>query len=90
MGRVYYLQGFFKSVISTGSTTEKMKSKIFKLGKSDFLKGLVIAVLTGVGTALTVPNPTLKSVGIASLVGLISYLTKNLFTNSKDEILKPE
>ena len=67
-----------------------MKGKFLTLNRKDFLKGLVIAVLTGVGTALTVPNPTLKSVGIASLVGLISYLAKNLFTNSKDEILKPE
>ena len=64
--------------------------KLFKLGARDFLKGMVIAILTGIGTALTIPDPTLKSVGIASLVGLISYLTKNLFTNSKDEILKSE
>jgi len=64
--------------------------KLFKLGTRDFLKGMVIAILTGIGTALTIPEPTLKSVGIASLVGLISYLTKNLFTNSKDEILKSE
>jgi len=67
-----------------------MKSKLFTLQVKDFIKGLIIAVLTGIGTALTVPDPTLKSVGIASLVGLISYLTKNLFTNSKDEILTPE
>lgn len=65
-------------------------SKFLTLGKSDFIKGLVIAVLTGVGTALTVPDFTLKSIAIASLVGMLSYLTKNLFTNSKDEILKPE
>jgi len=67
-----------------------MKSKLFTLQVNDFINGLIIAVLTGIGTALIVPDPTLKSVGIASLVGLISYLTKNLFTNSKDEILTPE
>ena len=67
-----------------------MKAKFLTLNVRDFLKGLIIAILTGVGTALTVPDPTFKSIGIASLVGLISYLTKNLFTNSKDEILTPE
>jgi len=65
-------------------------SKYLTLSVKDFLKGLVIAVLTGIGTALTTPEPTLKSIGIAALVGMVSYLAKNLFTNSKDKFLKPE
>ena len=65
-----------------------MKSKFLRLGAKDFIKGSVIAILTAIGTALTIDEPTLKKVGIAALVGFISYMTKNLFTNSNDQLLK--
>ena len=67
-----------------------MKSKFLKLGVNDFIKGAVIAILTAIGTVLTIDEVTIKKVALAALVGFISYLTKNLFTNSQDKILKTD
>jgi len=71
-----------------------MKSKFFSLTLKDFLKGSVVAIITGVLTAVSgIINPdelNLKRIGMAAIISFLAYLTKNLFTNSKDEILKPE
>jgi VIT1/CCC1 family predicted Fe2+/Mn2+ transporter len=75
-----------------------MKSKMFWLNAKDFIKGLVIAVLTAILTflqgALLNSEPIdltlIKKVGVAAAIGFISYLIKNLFTNKDDEILKPD
>lgn len=75
-----------------------MKSKIFWLNAKDFIKGLVIAVLTAILTflqaALINNDPVdlalIKKVSVAAAIGLLSYLIKNLFTNNHDEILKPD
>ena len=75
-----------------------IKAKLFSLDGRDFIKGLIIAVLTAIGTFLanelqagsTIDLVLLKRIGIAALVAFISYLTKNLLTNSKDEFITKE
>jgi hypothetical protein len=73
-----------------------MKSSLFTLNKADFIKGLVIAVLTGVITAAysTVQNGSLqfdwKAITISALSAAFAYITKNLLTNSNDEFLKKD
>jgi hypothetical protein len=73
-----------------------MKSSLFTLNKADFVKGLVIAVLTAVITAVytTVQTGILtfdwKSISIAALSAALAYITKNLLTNSNDEFLKKD
>ena len=70
-----------------------MKSSLFTLNKADFVKGLVIAVLTAVITAVysTVQSGTLafdwKAISIAALSAALAYITKNLLTNSNDQFL---
>jgi hypothetical protein len=69
-------------------------SEFLKLGKNDFIKGLLVASL---GAALGVIEPAvvtgtifntvvLISAGKTALVAGLAYLTKNLFTNSQGEI----
>lgn len=80
-----------------------MKSKLFSLGKSDWLKALIMSV---VSTAISVLGDAImqeftlgnysiaaihwKEIGAAVLVATISYLKKNLFSNSFGEFLKKE
>ena len=69
-----------------------MKSKFLNLNLKDFLKGLLIAILTGIGNYLAIKFNTgtelkLSQIGLAALIAFIAYLTKNLFTNNKDEFL---
>jgi hypothetical protein len=75
-----------------------MKTKFLRLGFRDFLKGLVLALITAVITFLTnelAANSTIdaelfKRIGITALIAFLSYLVKNLFTNNADELLKPD
>jgi EamA domain-containing membrane protein RarD len=73
-----------------------MNSSIFTLNKSDFLKGLIIAVLTAVITVAynTVQTGTLsfdwKAISTAAASAALAYIMKNLLTNSNDEFLKKE
>lgn len=73
-----------------------MKSSIFTLNKSDFLKGLIIAVITAVITILynTVQVGSLsfdwKAISTAAASAALAYIMKNLLTNSEDEFLKKE
>lgn len=73
-----------------------MKSSIFTLNKADFLKGLIIAVLTAVITVAynTVQTGTLsfdwKAISTAATSAALAYIMKNLLTNSEDEFLKKE
>lgn len=73
-----------------------MKSKLFSLNTRDFIRGLIIAILTAVLQLLQIVllDPALysfKSVlircGWTSVAAIISYLLLNLNTNSKGEIL---
>lgn len=73
-----------------------MNSSIFTLNKADFIKGLIIAVLTSVLTILynTVQTGSLtfdwKAIATAASSAALAYILKNLLTNSNDEFLKAE
>lgn len=77
---------------------KKQNSNFGKLKKSDFWKGLLMAVLSSFTTALVsifANLSDLKAINwtyvlIAGGVGFLAYLQKNLFTNSDGEILKKE
>jgi hypothetical protein len=74
------------------------KAKLFMLNTRDFFKGLVLAIITAVITFLanelqigsSVDLTLFKRMGIAAVIAFLSYLVKNLLTNSKGEILTPE
>jgi hypothetical protein len=73
-------------------------SEFLKLNGKDLFRGLVVAVLAIITSSLSVildagALPTSEQlIGIAKVVGTtaVSYLLKNLFTNSNGQILKPE
>jgi uncharacterized membrane protein len=75
-----------------------MKSKFMNLGMKDFLRGLVISIvstiLVGLTTALDsgmMPTPEQWKYLIITGIGSgVAYLAKNLFTNSEDQFLKKE
>jgi hypothetical protein len=75
-----------------------MNAKFLALKGIDYVKGFVVAVLTAVLTAVipviqTGTFPTgaqLKTMLISGLAAGIAYLIKNMLTNSKDELFKPE
>ncbi len=74
-----------------------MKSKFLSINWKDTLRGIGMAVLTGAFTALygalssgTIDKAAWKSVGIAAAAGGVGYIVKNFFTNSQDQVLKPE
>ena len=75
-----------------------MKSKFLNLDLKDLLKGAIVAVvtalLTGLYELITAGGDltwlNLKPVLLTSLAALISYLLKNMFTNSDGEILSRE
>lgn len=71
-----------------------MNSMFLKLGKNDFVKGLIVTVI---GSALGVIYPAisagtvvdmsvLKGAGMAGVTAGLAYLSKNLFTNSAGTI----
>ena len=73
-------------------------AKFGSLNKHDYLKGLMVtvstSVLTGIVTVMStgiVPTLVqLKTMAIAGVAAGISYLTKNLLTNSNNELGKTE
>jgi hypothetical protein len=72
-----------------------MKSRLFKLNGRDFFKGLLVAVVTALLSGIyniiqSGGEITVKSVIIPGVLAMISYLLKNLFTNSSDEMLTPD
>jgi len=75
-----------------------MKSKFLKLNKRDFLRGMVVAMGTAFFYGLSnmlfsgvVPNMgTLVSCSMISLSAGLTYILKNLFTNSYDEMFNRE
>lgn len=71
-----------------------MKSKFFSLSLRDFIKGMIVAILTAAYTYVQSVIITgffdWKILLFSTVAGFLGYLTKNLFTNSKDQILKNE
>ena len=73
-----------------------MNSSLFTLNSKDWIKGLVVAILTAVITVVysTIQTGTLvldwKAISIAGISAALAYITKNLLTNSNDEILTKE
>lgn len=73
-----------------------MNSSLFTLNSKDWIKGLVIAVLTAVITVVysTIQAGTLmldwKAISIAGISAALAYITKNLLTNSQDQLLTKE
>jgi hypothetical protein len=75
-----------------------MRSKFLRLNSRDFIKGIIVSVIcsfiTGLYQVISSGGdfswPTLKPVVIAAIGAGISYLTKNLLSNSKGEFLKSE
>ena len=73
-------------------------SNLFSLNLRDLVKGAVVAALAVIAAAVTTSLeagalPTIeqwKGIGWSGLMAFAAYLLKNLFTNSNDEILKPE
>ena len=75
-----------------------MRSDFLRLNSRDFYKGLIVVVICTFITGLyqVIANggalnwETLKPVVIAATGAGISYLTKNLLTNSKGEFMTTE
>jgi len=75
-----------------------MESNFLNLNLKDLLKGAVVAVITALLTGLyelitaggDLAWVNLQPVLLTSLAALISYLLKNLFTNSDDKMLTRE
>jgi hypothetical protein len=73
-----------------------MKSTFLSLNSKDFIKGLVVAVLSSVVAILysTVQAGSLAfdwtTIGTVALTSALGYIMKNLFTNSNDELMKKE
>jgi VIT1/CCC1 family predicted Fe2+/Mn2+ transporter len=75
-----------------------MKSKFLNLDIKDAINGFVVAFLSAALTGLVatldsgaLPTVTeLKSAGIIGLTAGLSYLLKNVLTNSNGELLKKE
>jgi len=73
-------------------------SEFLKLNGKDFFKGMLIAVLAIITSSLSVIldagelATSQEWLSIAKVAGTaaISYLLKNLFTNSSDQVLKGE
>jgi hypothetical protein len=75
-----------------------MKSKFLTLDKRDFTEGLIIVILctfiTGfyqlIANGGLINWETVKPVVIAAIGAGISYLTKNLLSNSNGQFMKSE
>jgi hypothetical protein len=73
-----------------------MNSTFLTLGTKDFIKGLLVAVLSAVVTIVynTIQTGSLafdwKAIGMTALTSAIAYIMKNLFTNSTGSFLKKE
>jgi len=75
-----------------------MGSKYLRLNRRDFIRGLIVTIIctfiTGfyqlIASDGVIDWMTLKPVAIAALGAGVSYLTKNLLTNSRGNFMTPE
>lgn len=73
------------------------KSKFFKINEKDLVRGVIITVIASLlGSLISIletgelNNETLKVAGISAIIAGVSYISKNLLTNSNDEFLTRE
>jgi len=73
-----------------------MQSTLFTLNTTDFIKGLLMAVLS---TVITIVYQTVEAgslifdwtaIGTMALTTALAYIMKNLFTNSQGQLFKKE
>jgi len=73
-----------------------MNSTFLNLNTNDFIKGLIMAVLSSVITVVyqTVETGSLtfdwKAIGTIALTSALAYIMKNLFTNSTGKLFAKE
>lgn len=73
-----------------------MNSTFFNLNSNDFIKGLIMSVLSSVITVVyqTVEAGSLtfdwKAIGTIALTSGLAYIMKNLFTNSTGKLFAAE
>jgi hypothetical protein len=73
-----------------------MQSTFLNLNTTDFIKGLIITVLSSIITVIyqTVEAGSLvfdwKSIGTIALTSGLAYIMKNLFTNSTGKLFAAE
>lgn len=72
-----------------------MNSALGKLNGNDFIKGLILAVITAVLTAVynTLESGSQidwKAVATIGITAFIGYLLKNIASNSNGEVLKKD
>lgn len=75
-----------------------MNSKFLRLNSGDYIRGLIVAIICTLITGIyqlianggAVNWITLKPVVIAALGAAVSYITKNLLTNSKGNFMEAE
>ncbi len=73
-----------------------MNSTFLSLNTKDFIKGLLVAVLSAVVTIVynTIQTGSLefdwKAIGITALTSALAYIMKNLFSNSTGGFLQKE
>jgi hypothetical protein len=75
-----------------------MESKFLRLNRHDFINGIIIAIfctfITGfyqlIANGGAINWQTIKPVVIAAIGSGVAYLTKNLLTNSKGQLMKGE
>lgn len=75
-----------------------MDAKLFRINLGDLGRGCFLAVLTALiggiyeilSTGALPDIAALKAIGLTALAAGLAYLGKNLLTNSKGDILKPE
>ena len=74
------------------------RSNFLNLNWRDFLKGLLLAVLSAIVTFVyqvvqagtSFDAEFFKAMGVVAVTTLLAYLSKNLFENSSGELAKPE
>jgi len=75
-----------------------MRSKFLRLNTRDFIKGMIVVILCTFITGMyqLIANGgdinwiTVKPVVIAAVGAALSYLTKNLLSNSRGDFMKTE
>ena len=73
-----------------------MKSPFLTLNTRDYVRGLIVSVLSAVVTIMyqTIQSGSfvfdIKSIAKVGIAAALGYILKNLVTNSQDEFLKKE